>query len=421
MDIPRKILRISAILLAGVLWSTSSQASGLARIIKAIPGSGPAATSQQVPLAVFGSQIPELAYGAHRSYNLFRQEYLRIGSSSNKHYRLPGEDKAYGSADIGRNLLGLELVDTPYQEQLKLPRRRANGRIWTPNPNLLKQEQSNGVIDIGRAFPRLGLDSTTNQDQRRWLIEEVNGKSGPYSGKSTQEYLSKAHDSNRHVLFLNQDKSRDGTYKSWKQENHGTGYGGQNETNQFIRRKFDETARKGAERFIKCLAKHHHNGHPIDNDFLFNAIQECPDEEERGRLELGRKKLCENFGAGCRLVGDGPPCFANVREAVILNIPIWEREFYNSPSKWKEIQSKSALIPISDNSLVPGLPLSSEKRDFSFRSSTPGIGGFGTVASAYRKPGIQRYFDIGQNRDVGIELSKDAGNGCFAGVASASG
>ena len=358
MDIFRKSLRVCAILLAGVLWSTGSQASGLARISKTIPGFGAASTSQQGSLAVLGSQIPELAYGAHSSYHLLRQEYLRIGSSSNKHYRLPGEGKAYGSIYIGSAFPGLGLILAPHQEQIKRFGQEVND--WN-------KVHSRHNLELNEV-PRLSRDPYLSSDDKYYGI----------------------------------------IYRPQRFGNNGSGHGGQIETKKLLRKLKRKSAEEATIVIARCLADHWDIKGPVDKDFVPNVIKECNNIKVWSKADLRGKGYFDKSATGYRPSRNNSPCFANGRDAVILNVPIWEREFYNSPNKWKEIQSQSALIPINRNLPAPGLTLPNGRRDFSSQGPTPGISGFGTTTSTYRGPGIQRYFDIGQSRAASFGLGNEA-------------
>ena len=419
MGIPRKILRVSVILLAGVLWSVSSQASWIGNAFSRF---GLEATQHPGRVAVLGRQVPERAHFASRGHNPFPQEAsIRVLDRSKDLLSLTPR-QFHDSTDIVRTTNRLGLISTAQREQLKRSGQEANGiyrthhlrisqlsaaysfnrHVYVPN-----EEGLYVGTDVGRSLPRLVLDSTLNQEQLKGLMKEVDGNFGTYSGKSPQEHSDKASGLDGQAVLPNQERFRSSAYKSWKHGNHEAGYGRQNETNQFIREKIYDAVEKGAEKSIECLEKYYHNGNSIDNDFLFNAIQECYDKEEQRKLELGRTKIFDKLGIGCGLIRDGLPCFTNERDAVILNIPIWEREFYNSPSEWKKIQSKPAPTPISRNS-PPRLPPSSWRRDFSFQIATPASDDFRATDSTYRETGAHRHFDIGQRGGAILEFWDEA-------------
>ena len=420
MDISRKILRVSAILLAGILWSVSSQASWISNAFSRF---GLESTQHPGRLAVFGRQVPERAHFVSWGHNPFPQETsIRMLDRSKLPLSLTPR-QFRDSTDIVRTTNRVGLISIAQREQLKRSGQEVNGIYRTHNLRISQLSAAYSFnrhvfvpnekelyvgTDVGRALPRLALDHTLNQEQLKGLMKEVDGNFGTYSGKSPQEHPGQASGFGGQAILLNQERSRSGAYKSWKHGNRESGHGRQNETNQFIREKIYDAVEKGAEKSIECLEKYHHNGNSIDNDFLFNAIQECYDKEEQRKLELGRTKLFDKLGMGCGLIRDGSPCFTNERGAVILNVPIWEREFYNSLDEWKEIQRKSALIPISRSSLALDLSLPNWRREFSFQISAPKIDDFRATDSTYQETSVHHHFDIGQNGGAILEFWNEA-------------
>lgn len=358
MGIPRKSLRVFAILLAGVLWSASSLAFWPGNIGRFVLR--PASTSHQGQWAEINIRLHKEVYGASWNHNLFPQEVSIIEMGRNTHLFLLASERFHGGTDIGRGFPRLVFVAAPYQDQLKLP------------------------------------------------ILEANGMHRPYDQGILQQYSSTAFDLDRHDPLPNHEKFRGSTYQFQKRENRRIGDDIEDEIREFLKEEAIDIARETMEELIECLAKHWHNGHSLDSDFFFDAIQECDDEEELSKLELGREKLFDKLVSFCRLDRDDFPCSTNGKDPVILNVPIWERDFYNSPNKWKEIQSKFAPISISRNSLAPYLPLPSWRGDFSSQGLTPGLTSFRTTANAYRELGMRRYLDIEQSRALDLKFGNEA-------------
>lgn len=358
MGIFRKSLRICATLLIGVLWSVSSQAYWLGNIGRAVLR--PASTSHQWQLAELNIHLQREAYGAPFHYSWLLQEDLSTAPNSNRYVFLRGQDKSYGSIYIGSATSGLELFVAPYQDQFKRFKREAN-------------------------------------DSYR-----------PHNQKGPQEYLGAAPNLIRYASLLNHEKSHGVIYQPRRLGNNRVGEGRQDETDILLRKVKRDIEEEATILIIGCLAEHRDNEQPVDKDFVPNAIQECNDKEVVSKQDIKGKDYFDKSATGYRPARNSSPCFANGRDAVILNVPIWEREFYNSPSKWKKVQSKSALLPISRNLLASGLPVPSGRRDFSSQGSAPGISGFGTTASTYRQPSIQHYFDIGQSKAASFGFEDEA-------------
>lgn len=80
----------------------------------------------------------------------------------------------------------------------------------------------------------------------------------------------------------------DSADQSWKQENHKAGDGWQDETDRLFRELEKDTAKELGKEVVGCLGEHWRRGHPFDEHFVPNAIQNCDDKEVWSKPDLVR-------------------------------------------------------------------------------------------------------------------------------------